>query len=348
MKNELQKCLQCKTVPCHVCPANTDVTNVIALARLGKIHEAGQILFNNNPLSAITGLVCPNHLFCKGGCVLGIKGEPLDFGQIERAISLEYLDSPVVLDIERFPDKKALIVGSGPAGIAMAHYLSRYYHVTVYERESKFGGMLRYGIPDHRLDKTIIDKIVDIVRHNGVNFVANKDVDLFNLPASFDIIVLAIGAGLSKPLNIPGEEFAMGSLEYLKNPTTHEKVIVIGAGNVSIDVATTAKKLGGDVTLCYRRERDKMRAYPQEIKHAEDMGVKFRFNMVPKEINQDTILFDNGVVMSFDKLIIAIGQESQKYPENVYAVGDMVTGTKTIVQAVASAKKLAKQIKKSL
>jgi len=370
MENELRKCLMCKNPQCAKCPAGTDVRRIIELVRAGKVHEAGALLFDNNPLSAITGLVCPNHLFCKGGCVKG-----LDFGVIEREISKRYLEHVIArneaIQIPRSlgtgsPAKNVLVVGSGPAGLSISYYLRKAgYNVELWEKEHKFGGMLRYGIPNFRLDKNLIDLIVGRIEKMGVMFNKGIKVDLQNLPSGFDIIVLAIGAGVSRRLDIEGSELAVYALDYLKTAsaptpslTCHPFVpkgntVVIGAGNVAIDCALTAASFGS-VNLCYRKDEAAMKAYPEELAHARNKGVVFNYHMVPKKITNEGVLFENGRFMPADKVIIAIGQGATKdglikpteLGNNVYAIGDAVTGTSTIVQVVAQAKELARILTK--
>jgi glutamate synthase (NADPH/NADH) small chain len=359
---------------------------VIGLLRVGKVQEAGAILFENNPLSAITGAVCPNHLFCKGGCVKGV-----DFGVIEREVSRKYLEAhtpPSSLGHPFTLKGNILIVGSGPAGLSLSYYLAKVgYKVEVWERCEKLGGMLRYGIPDFRLDKGLIDKVFGVIKRYGVVFKTNMQVDLRDLPKGFDMIVLAIGAGVSRRLDVEGGEYVEYALDFLKNSTTPSPTappltfgasltlskgnyVVIGAGNVAIDCALTAVELGAKtVNLCYRRDEAAMKAYPEELAHARNKGVVFNYFYVPKKITKEGVLFDRQgeeIFMPADKVVVAIGQgavcldESVKIGctangliqvdgfrtniEGVYALGDAVTGTSTIIQVVAQAKELAKQL----
>lgn len=363
MENEIKKCLLCKNALCRTCPAGTKIPEVIALVRQGKKQEAGAILFDNNPLSAITGEVCPNHLYCHGTCVLNKRNNAVNFGRIEREISTKYLDNPCITPKSQPIEtaKRIAIVGSGPAGIALSYYLQKEgNNVTVFEKQPKFGGMLRYGIPSFRLDKTLIDKIISLIESTGVNFVNNFAVNLDyldQLKSRFDIIVLAIGSGISKILDAEGVNHATYALDYLKNPTPAKNILVLGAGNVAIDCALTAAHLGAkSVNLCYRRDEAAMKAYPEELELARSKGIIFNYHMIPKKITAQGVTFDqnqNEVFMPADKVIIAIGQTATKNGlieakdfqtkhTNVYAIGDAITGTSTIIKAVASAQQLAK------
>ena len=370
VEKELKKCLLCKNPLCHACPAETQIPKVISLARDGKTMEAGALLFDNNPLTAITGAVCPNHLYCHGACVLSKVNKAVNFGKIECEISRQYIENPKlkIPTAKNKNAKKFLIIGSGPSGLALSYYLRKDGHnVTVYEREQHFGGMLRYGIPDFRLDKTLIDKIVTALESIGIKFKNNTTADLNNLEqykSDFDAIVLAIGAGISKTLDIPGSSLATPALEYLKSPKQAQSVIVIGAGNVAIDCTlTAAHNHAKSVNLCYRRDEAAMKAYPDELALARSQGVRFNYFMVPKKITQTkTQKFrveferhDKKVTKTADLVVLAIGQiatpdglvkatDFQTESPNIYALGDAVTGPGTIIKAVASAKQLFSQI----
>jgi len=400
MENELKKCLQCRNALCKTCPADTAIPEAIAIVRKAgsdpdAMKTAGALLFDNNPFTAITGEICPNHLYCLNTCILNRKGNPVDFRIIEKAVSGRFLENykAEIANLKsswhQTPSKKpkkVLIVGSGPAGLSTAYYLNRAgFAVTVYEKEQKFGGMLQYGIPDFRLDKTLIDKIVDILTAIGVVLKPNTSVNLSNIETykkNFDIIILAIGACVSKTLDIKGAQYAVNALDYLHSPEKPniqkaKEVIVIGAGNVAIDCALTAAHYGAKtVNLCYRRDEIAMKAYPEELALAREKGVVFNYHMVPKEITKDGVIFEKTlkakskeIFMPADKVIIAIGQTAvppneqnnkekikvsagliqitenfQTNLENIYSIGDAVTGTSTVIKAVAAAKALAIKI----
>jgi len=359
MENELKKCLLCPKPFCATCPAGTEVRRIIELVRAGKIEEAGAVLFDNNPLSAITGAVCPNHLYCKGACVLSKKGDAVDFSKVEREVSRQFLEH-VPKTTSRANGKKVLIAGSGPAGLSLSYYLAKAgFSVTIFEKEQKLGGMMRYGIPDFRLDKSLIDKVAERLKSMGVKFRTGMEVDLDNLPKGYDITVLAIGAWVSRKLEIEGEQFSIPGLEFLKHGNCKGgNVVVIGGGNVAVDCALTAVALGAAaVDVCYRKDESAMKAYPEEIALAKKKGVNFKFNMVPKRISEEknvphVIVFDcfgKEECIRADHIIVAIGQtatkdgmlEAANLGKNVFAIGDAVTGPSTIVQAVAQAKELA-------
>lgn len=386
MKEHLEKCLLCPRPSCTSCPAGTQIRDAIKLIRDGKHDEAGALLFENNPLSAITGAVCPNHLYCKSSCVLGRKNNAVDFGKIERVISAKYLDTllnkPSITSAPSPSSKNVLIAGSGPAGLSLAFYLRRKgYNVTVFEREQEFGGMLRYGIPNFRLDKTLIDKLTAVLTKRGINLVNNKKVDLSNIEAyqaDFDIIVLAIGACVPKNLGLEGEDLphvwtAVSFLRFSQNPPmlgSFNSAVVIGGGNVAIDCALAASHANPDaaVKMCYRRAPEDLKCYPEELQLAKERGVELEFHMVPKCIKNDKVVFERDgkeISVPADLVVTAIGQQAlggeQKTAvetergliktdefktnlENVYAIGDAVTGTQTIIKAVAAAKRLAELI----
>jgi glutamate synthase (NADPH/NADH) small chain len=345
----------------------TKIPNVVALIREGKQTEAAKMLFENNPLTAITGAVCPNHLYCRGGCILGKKGNAVDFSVIEREVSKRYLNklaSKKNLSVKPAEHcKNFVIVGAGAAGLSIAYFLKKEGHdVTVYEREEKSGGMLRYGIPDFRLDKKLIDKVTLILEKMGVEFHCNETINITNPSAdNADAVILAIGASVPKKLGIEGEDNTnvRSGIEYLKSPTAAKNVIVIGGGNVAIDCALMAAHMEAtSVNLCYRRDIIAMKAYGEELELARKKGIVFNFHMVPKKFTSEGVVFEREgevVFMPADLVVVAVGQNAtdngmlvaEDYKTNiekVYAVGDAVTGTISIIKAVAGAKELASKL----
>ena len=358
METELRKCLLCKNPFCKKgCPSETDIARVNSLLRGGGIIEAGRILFENNPFSAITGAICPNYRFCAKSCVLAKMGKGVNFSKIERQVSKQFLGNANGADFapKVLNGKSVCIIGGGPAGLSAAFFLRRKgFEVSVYEREQKLGGCLRYGIPDVRLDKSLIDKIVKILEEMGVVF--NYPVTagaVPPLPEKGNYIVVAAGAGVSKKLGIEGEDdnnIVIGALEYLKNPADGN-VIIIGGGNVAVDCSIATQMAGGRATVCYRRGEADMRAGPHEISLARDLGAQFRFNMIPKRIaeNGAVFTFDDGEIFCpADKVVIAVGQSadnSRFTAPNTEFIGDAAAGsTTTVTEAVASAKKLAEKL----
>ncbi|MCL2756270.1 MAG: FAD-dependent oxidoreductase [Firmicutes bacterium] len=361
MKNELDKCIGCKVAFCNGCPCGTDVGHIIQLIKSGNLDEAGQLLFFNNPLSAITGAICPSHEFCTKSCILSRKGNPVNFSNIEREISKQYLEKLATGELgiaiqDNLHARHFAVVGGGPAGIAFAFYaILAGHNVVLFERESELGGMLRYGIPDMRLDKSLIDKLENVlVNRMGIRIY--KNTEFVSSKDYFDEIIVATGVGSSKRLDIDGKEHAIGALEFLKEMNTSpcdltgQNIVIVGGGNVAVDCAIVAKHHGANTTLCYRKSKQDLRAYPKEIEHAEKMGVKFEFWASPSQIKKGKAIFErDGKEISFcsDKTIIAIGQDITK-PEidGAHYIGDCVTGTRTIIEAVASAKKLLDKLHK--
>jgi len=360
MKDELAKCLGCPSAPCKACPCGTDVGQIIRLAKESNLDEAGRLLFQNNPLSAITSAICPNHEFCAQGCVLSKAGKAVNFATIEHEISVAFLDK--ISALMKPPPiheraKKFAIFGSGPAGLAFAFYarLAGHY-VTIFEVREKIGGMLQYGIPDIRLDKNLVDKFGELLEKMGVTIVTKCDFLIFNDIRTFDEYVIATGASISKKVNIPGEEHTIPALEFLRSANTEKQdfkkktIVVVGGGNVAIDCALVAKNSGAKTILCYRKTRDFLKAGQKEIGLAEKMGVQFEFEMNPKRFEEDRVIFETKckktdemkeVEIKADKIIVAVGQKTtQLQIDSAHYIGDCVDGTKTVIEAVASAKQL--------
>lgn len=396
MNDDANRCLMCKNPRCKSnCPIGTEIPKVIGLYKENKMEEAGEVLFKNNPLSVVCSLVCPHEKQCEGNCIRGIKGEPVEFGDIEHYISLNYLKN-VELKEPVIKKDKIAIVGSGPAGIAIAFTLAeRGYQITIFEKNDKLGGMLRYGIPEYRLSKGILDVIEEkLIKLNvkiryktlvGPVITLNK-----LLEDGYKSVFIGTGVWNARTLNIKGEMFGNVNyaISYLYSPESFnlgEKVIVIGAGNVAMDAARVAKRNGSDVTVFYRKGFDEMTATKEEIREAKEDGVKFDLYKAPVEIldngvkftNIEKVINDNNEikfktiegsekVVECDSVIIAVSQspksnivshtehlETDKFGllladeeghttrQGVFASGDVVTGARTVVEAVANAKKVA-------
>lgn len=303
LKEEANRCFTCKVPKCKkYCPIDTPIPEIIQLFKENKIEEAGEKLFNNNPLSAICAIVCPHEDQCLGNCIRGIKDEPVSFHEIERFISRNYLKN-VKLKQEDKLNERIAIIGSGPAGISLALILAKKgYKITIFEKKSHIGGVLRYGIPKFRLPVDILDDIENILLDLNVKIRYNALVGpvitidkLFE--DGYDAVFIGTGVWNPKPLNIKGETFGHVhyAIDYLKSPNSYklgDNVIIIGAGNVAMDAARTAKYYGSkNVTVVYRKDFEDMTATKVEIDDAKEEGVNFELFKSPVEITDDGVIF---------------------------------------------------------
>ncbi len=299
---EANRCLLCKNARCKQnCPISTDIPAIIDLYKQGKIEEAGKILFENNPLSAICGVICPHENQCAGNCIKGIKSEPIEFFKIEEEISIKYLENIKINKGEK-KNQRVAVVGSGPAGLTIAtELIKKGYSVTVFEKNEEIGGILRYGIPEFRLPRSIIDNLVKGLRDAGVVFKVNTligPIITLNklLEDGYDAIFIGTGVWNPKSLNIKGETLGNSNyaIDYLRSPKSYDlgdKVVVIGAGNVAMDAARSAKFYGSkDVYVAYRRDFKDMTATKVEINDAINEGVKFMTFKAPLEITEDGVV----------------------------------------------------------
>ncbi|MFH1834682.1 MAG: NADPH-dependent glutamate synthase [Methanobacteriota archaeon] len=303
---EAARCIKCgKCVP--GCPVGIDIPKFISEISEGKYDEACATLKADNCLPAVCGRVCPQETQCEQLCVLGIKDEPVAIGRLER-FAAGFATGEVS---KTEPNgKKVAIVGSGPAGLTCAGELaSRGYSVTVFEALHKPGGVLVYGIPEFRLPKKIVDEEVGYLKRLGVeiktNMLAGRTIALSELITNFDAVFIGVGAGLPSFLNIPGEnllgvysanEFLirvnlMKAYDFPKYDTpvkVGKKVAVVGAGNVAMDSARSALRLGAEkVYIVYRRSEQEMPARAEEVEHAKDEGIEFKLLTNPIEILGD-------------------------------------------------------------
>lgn len=305
-KEEASRCLQCKDPKCvNGCPVNVDIPKFIRYIKDGKSYMAIKTVKRANKLPGICGRVCPQEDQCEKGCIMGIKNEAINIGKLERFVAdVEEKDFKAP---EPHPDRKKIaIIGSGPAGLTCAADLALMGHkVVILEALHQAGGVLRYGIPEFRLPKRILDQEIDYIEKLGVNIKKNvivgKLYSLDELRKKFDAVFVGVGAGLPRFLGIPGEslngvysanEFltrvnlmkAYKFPEYSTPIKKGRKVVVIGGGNVAMDAARSAKRLGGDVTIIYRRSLDEMPARKEEIKHAQEEGIHFMLLTNPTKI----------------------------------------------------------------
>ena len=300
--DEVNRCLQCKNPQCMKgCPINTPIPEVIGLLKDNRLDEAGRLLFENNPLTTVCSLICNHENQCEGHCVLGKKGAAIHFSDIEQYVSRTYAPKMVKGPAE-WNGMRVAIIGSGPAGITIAIILARYgYQVTIFENKSEIGGVLRYGIPDFRLPKTILDDIQ--YRHiemKGIKVRPNTHIggsigidDLFRDGYK----AIFVGTGVWKPnaLHIKGETLGHVhfGINYLNNPDSFklgQRVIVIGAGNAAMDVSRTAIRHGVEYLTCFSITK-KVAASQYEYTYAKLEGTQFEYNKRPVEIVDEGVIF---------------------------------------------------------
>lgn len=294
---EASRCLMCKNARCSAsCAVRTDIPAAMRLYREGKMEEAAKMLFENNPLSAITCQVCDWNRLCYGHCILNVKKNPVHWYWIEQEISIEYLKSVHITPAAE-NGKNVSIIGAGPAGIVAAILLrQKGFAVTIYDEHERIGGVLRYGIPAFRLDKSHIDEYERILKEAGVRFKGRvkigTSITLKKIRCVSDAVLIATGAAVPRSLRIPGEkpnESVISALEYLDNPDAYllgKRVIVVGGGNVAMDASRTAVKDGHDTIILYRKNFENMPANTIEVEEALKDGVEFRVLQVPVEIKK--------------------------------------------------------------
>ncbi len=328
--SEAQRCLQCKKPSCvNGCPVQVDIPGFIAQIAQGAFWEAMKIMKRTNVLPAICGRVCPQEIQCEGACILGKKMEPVAIGNLERFIAdWEAMQSECVMcEIQPATGKKVAVIGAGPAGLTVAGDLRKLGHdVTIFEALHKPGGVLMYGIPEFRLPKAVVEREVNFLLSMGVrlnlNYVVGKLKTVDDLLEEFDAVFIGTGAGLPLFMNIPGEN-SLGiysANEYLTRSNLMKAylfprydtpivrgrhVAVIGGGNVAMDAARTALRLGTERSiLIYRRSRDEMPARAAEIHHAEEEGVEFQLLTNPVRY----IVKDDGWVQEVECIRMELGE----------------------------------------
>ncbi len=417
---EALRCLHCKNRPCvNGCPVGVPIPEFIALAAEGKFEEAYQKISEASSLPAVCGRVCPQERQCESLCTRGIKGEPVGIGRLERFVADYHLThgAPQTTATPKNGHRVA-VVGSGPAGLACAGELAgRGYEVTVYEALHLAGGVLVYGIPEFRLPKHIVEREVEGLKARGVKFeldsVVGKLITVEELMGEYgyEAVFLGTGAGLPMFMGIKGESAkgVFSANEYLTRVNLMKayeegaetpifrakKVAVVGGGNVAMDAARCAKRLGAEVSIVYRRSEAELPARKEEIEHAKEEGIQFRFLTNPVEILTDEEANVTGVkcvemelgapdasgrrrpivkegsefVIPLDCVIMALGTSPNPLlrksteglatkprgeivaDENgatslagVYAGGDAVTGSATVILAMGAGKRAAHSI----
>ena len=319
--DEAKRCLHCKNKPCTSgCPVQIDIPAFIAQVAEGNFEEAYQIIAKSSSLPAVCGRVCPQETQCEGKCVRGIKNEPVGIGRLERFVA-DYHNAHNTETPQRPASNghKVAVVGSGPSGLTCAGDLAKKgYDVTIFEALHLAGGVLVYGIPEFRLPKAIVQKEIDGLKDLGVkvdtNVVIGKSltVDELMQEEGFEAVFIGSGAGLPRFMNIPGESLngVYSANEFLTRvnlmkaykegsatPIEHAKnVAVVGGGNVAMDAARCAKRLGAEnVYIVYRRSREELPARAEEVEHAEEEGIIFKLLSNPVEILGDDDFLVKGI-----------------------------------------------------
>lgn len=308
---EAGRCLNCPKKPCmDGCPVNVPIPGFIEKVAEGDFEAAYEIITSENALPAICGRVCPQENQCEGRCVRGIKGEPVAIGRLERFVADYHMAHAVQTPVEIEKNgKKVAVVGCGPSGLTCAGELAKKgYDVTIFEALHKAGGVLSYGIPEFRLPKDLVAKEIENVKNLGVdietNVIIGRSMTIDDLMADgYQAVFVGSGAGLPRFLNIPGEnllgvysanEFLtrvnlMKAYKFPETPTpvkVGKNVAVVGAGNVAMDAARTAKRLGAEnVYIVYRRGEDEVPARKEEVHHAKEEGIIFKLLNNPCEIH---------------------------------------------------------------
>lgn len=310
--DEAKRCLNCKNKPCAGgCPVQIDIPAFISQVAEGNFAEAYKIITKSSSLPAVCGRVCPQETQCESKCVRGIKGEPVAIGRLERFVAdWHNSQSEMLAEKPESNGHKAAVIGSGPSGLACAGDLAKKgYDVTVFEALHVAGGVLSYGIPEFRLPKSIVQKEIEGLKALGVkietNTVVGKTVSIDELMTNegFETVFIGSGAGLPRFMSIPGEnlngvysanEFLTRinlMKAYMENSSTPikagTKAVIVGGGNVAMDAARCAKRLGADVHIVYRRTENELPARAEEVEHAKEEGIIFKFLTNPVEIKAD-------------------------------------------------------------
>lgn len=389
--DEANRCLNCKKPMCQQgCPVHTPIPHIIQMFKENRLMEAGEELFQNNPMSVICATVCNHEEQCAGHCVLGRKGNAVHFSSIEHYISDMYLERMKIEQKEK-KQQKVAVIGAGPAGMTVAILLARQgYKVTMFEWKDKIGGIMQYGIPKFRLPKTVLDRYKNRMEELGIQIRPNTTIGA--VLKIEDLLrdgyaSIFIGTGTWKPRNLGIHGECLGNvhfgIDYLANASTYnlgKNVAVIGMGNAAMDVARTALRNGAEHVTLYARG-NKITASSHEVSYATLDGAEFVFGMQIDSINEKGPVFKKTILdeeeniigeeeeliqVEADSTIISISQGPRKKlirttfglegsdkgllivddnymttKPGVFAAGDVITGSKTVVHAVDGAKKAA-------
>jgi dihydropyrimidine dehydrogenase (NAD+) subunit PreT len=395
---EAARCLLCLDAPCsRDCPAGTDPGAFIRSIRFQNFKGAAEIIRKNNILGGICGRVCPVEVLCEEACSRTGIDKPIEIGRLQRfATDYEKATGFKVLEPVTAAKEKVAMIGSGPGSLAAAAELAKKgYQVTVFDDKKNPGGVLSYGIVPSRLPQYIVDEEIAYIKELGVEFIQNtrvgKDITLDELrEKGFKAFMIGAGMQAGKTLDIPGIDLqgVEMAVDYLADARTKQgktdagcNVVVIGGGDVAMDCASTARLLGGQSTVLYRRTREEMPATKEEVTHCEHIGVRFYWTFTPEEI-----IGENGnvtgikgkgsrdgsyIFLEADKIVLAIGQEPEDLTDmvpglrfsehnnfiisdnhdgktnlpDIFAAGDIVGGArKTVVHAVEAGKTAAESI----
>ncbi len=429
---EAARCLQCKKPPCQKgCPVEVNIKDFVGHLAKGDVVAAYRTIKETNSLPAVCGRVCPQEIQCEGSCVLGKKGQPVAIGRLERFAADEFAAKSACEEITGMPecpmiqeDLKVACIGSGPSSLTVAGYLSsRGVKVTVFEALHEPGGVLTYGIPRFRLPKRIVKREVDALKENQVdivlNWVGGKTFSVEELfEDGYKAVFVGVGAGLPRFMGIPGENLigVFSANEYLTRVNLGRawnfpefdtpcfactRATVIGGGNVAMDAARTALRLGAEkVTIVYRRTQDEMPARQEELHHALEEGVELACLCGPLAFNGDErgylksmtvqkmtlgepdasgrcrpcALEGETMEIETDMCVVAVGsgpnpvllgatpeietnrrgyivineETGETAMENVFAGGDIVTGSATVILAMGAGRRAAQEIARRL
>lgn len=340
VKIAASKCETCVTKPCQIgCPLNIDIPEFIENVKNNNYGEAFKVLCKSTVLPSVCGKICPVDKQCQGSCAKKVSYDPVEIGKIESYVGDLAVENGWKLPRKSKKKERIAVIGSGPSGLTCAGFLAENgYQVTIYEKHEYLGGLLYHGIPKFRLDKELVSKVIKQILDLGIEVKTNvslgKDISLKELEKEYDAVFLGLGANVSKMMGLSGEELngVYGANELLENLVqvdyTSKRVVVIGGGGVSIDMARTAIKEGAsEVGIIYRRSRSEMSAEMNDIRAAKKEGIKFLFQTnVIKVIGEDKVTGIECVKTTLDKEKKAINVEGSNF----------VIDTDVVIMAVGS------------
>lgn len=340
VKIAASKCETCVTKPCQIgCPLNIDIPEFIENVKNNNYGEAFKVLCKSTVLPSVCGKICPVDKQCQGSCAKKVSYDPVEIGKIESYVGDLAVENGWKLPRKGKKKERIAVIGSGPSGLTCAGFLAENgYQVTIYEKHEYLGGLLYHGIPKFRLNKELVSKVIKQILDLGIEVKTNvslgKDISLKELEKEYDAVFLGLGANVSKMMGLSGEELngVYGANELLENLVqvdyTSKRVVVIGGGGVSIDMARTAiKEVASEVGIIYRRSRSEMSAEMNDIRAAKKEGIKFLFQTnVIKVIGEDKVTGIECVKTTLDKEKKAINVEGSNF----------VIDTDVVIMAVGS------------